>query len=208
MIYGVNKISAIGGVGYLASPYSKFVPREGCSDIYSSYDWASHDIEKIAGDMLISGMVVISPIASSHHIEKHLAKNPNVDQGYLKSHAFWMPIDERIYDRCEYAVIAMMDSWEVSTGMAIEFGQITASGKQVMFFDPLNSTLYNITETEKKYPEKFTAFLMLAAQNVKPDYLRSSLPDQIAKTHTTITMIAKSGEDDKGGGTPPAGVPA
>ncbi len=208
MINGISKISAIGGMGYLASPYSKFKAREGCSDKLSDFDWAAHDIEAIAGKMLLSGIVVISPIASSHYISKHLQSTPGVDKSFINSHAFWMPIDERLYNRCDYGIMAMMDSWEISTGMAIEFGQLTASGKQVLFYDPRDFTLYTVGEVSRAYQEQLADFLKLSAERSSPPYLHASIANQIVSTReillrlSGVTKVAFHMPDPDSGGIP------
>jgi hypothetical protein len=99
----VRKLSNLHPLIYLASPYSKY-PR--------GLDAAHHDICVIAGKLKGLGLYAFCPIAHCHYI----AKVCDFDSSYNFSAEF----NKLMISRSDIFVIAMLDGWDQSEGVAGE----------------------------------------------------------------------------------------
>lgn len=90
-------------LAYLASPYTKL-------NLTSAWSGAA----EIAGRLLRSGLCVFSPIVHGHAISIHC---PQIDR---LNHKFWMPICEAFMERCDTLIVAHMEGWQESKGIAHE----------------------------------------------------------------------------------------
>jgi len=91
-------------LAYLATPYTKY--SEGIERAFI-------DACKLAGRLIQAGVHVYSPIAHSHPIAVHANMDP-LDQ------TFWLDLDAAMLHVCRVLIIAHMDGWEQSTGVAHE----------------------------------------------------------------------------------------
>lgn len=105
---------------YLATPYSKYV-----GGIEVAFEAAA----KLAGRLLQAGITCYSPIAHTHPIAIHAGIDP-------LDHGIWIPFDESMMSRADALLIATMDGWEQSKGIAFEVEFFQQRGKPVQFVDP------------------------------------------------------------------------
>lgn len=105
---------------YLATPYSKY--RGGIS-------LAFRDAAALAGRLLIAGVKVYSPIAHTHPIAEAAGLDP-------LDHDLWLAADEPFMHAAQALVVAEMDGWQVSKGIAHEMERFQQLGKPFYFIDP------------------------------------------------------------------------
>ena len=106
---------------YLATPYTKYP---------TGIDMAFRDAAVLAAKMVVAGVRVYSPIVYTHQLAIHGGPDP-------LSHAVWLPFDAPFMDRSEALVIAKMDSWETSFGIAEETRIFRAAQKQIYEICPV-----------------------------------------------------------------------
>jgi Domain of unknown function (DUF1937) len=94
----------INGLGYLATPYSKYP---------LGTQRAFVDTCILTARLLKKGLNIYSPIAHDHYIALY---------GQIDPHdlSIWIPFNKVIMSRCDYLLVALMPSWEKSKGMAAE----------------------------------------------------------------------------------------
>jgi len=102
---------------YLATPYTRY-PR--------GLDAAFEDAAAIAGALIKRGLAVFSPICHSHPIAKH----GGID---AVDHELWMRIDREMWDRCDELLVAKMDGWDQSRGVAAEIEYFLKRGAPVTY---------------------------------------------------------------------------
>jgi hypothetical protein len=107
------------GWKYLATPYSKHP---------AGVDAAHAEACAIAARLFKMGMLVYSPIAHTHAI----AKTGGLDLGFEQ----WAAFDEAMIAASDGMVVAMMDGWQDSTGIAAEIVICKRLGKPVQYLDP------------------------------------------------------------------------
>lgn len=114
---------------YLATPYSKYP---------AGIEWAFIDASALAGRLLLAGMRVYSPIAHTHPIAMHAGIDPY-------DHNVWIPFDEAMMNAAQALLVAEMDGWQESFGIAHEIAFFEKAGKPIYFLDPktLGSTRRN-----------------------------------------------------------------
>lgn len=110
---------------YLATPYSRYPGRDGKSGL----DCAFEDASALAAALLATGVKVYSPIAHTHP----LAKYSNLDP---LDHRIWLPFDEAMMSACAALVVAKMDGYETSVGIAHEIEFFKAADKPIFELDP------------------------------------------------------------------------
>lgn len=108
------------GIVYLASPYTKY-PKGLLA--------AFRDVSSIAGRLAKQEVRVFSPIVYAHVLAVQGGINP-ID------HSFWMTFDRPFMDACGAMLIARMDGWGESKGIAEERAIFHAAGKPCFFVDP------------------------------------------------------------------------
>ena len=107
-------------LAYLATPYSKYP---------GGLDKAFVDAARLAGLLLKTGVIVYSPIAHTHPIAVHSALDP-------LDHDIWLPFDEAMMARCSCLIVAMMDGWRDSRGIAHEIEVFKKAEKPIFHLDP------------------------------------------------------------------------
>lgn len=106
---------------YLATPYSKYKG----GDITAAFE----DAARLAAKLMQAGIKVYSPIAHTHP----LAIFGKIDP---LDHAIWMPFDEAMMDAAAVLIVAHMDGWEESHGIADEIEFFERRGKSIYDLDP------------------------------------------------------------------------
>lgn len=105
---------------YLATPYSKY--RFGIDRAFS-------DASIVAAKLLKDGIKVYSPIAHTHP----LAAFSNLDP---LDHSIWLPFDEAMMEAADALVVAHMEGWEASFGIAHEIKFFQSADKPIFDLDP------------------------------------------------------------------------
>lgn len=109
-----------GSLAYLATPYSKYP---------EGIDRAFIDAAKLAAKLLRAGVKVYSPIAHTHPLAVHGNLDP-------LDHSIWMPFDHAMMAAADILVVAHMDGWQASYGIAEEIKFFEAAGKPIFDLDP------------------------------------------------------------------------
>lgn len=107
------------GYIYLASPYSHPDP----AVVHARFDAAV----KCAGQLMLKGLVVFSPIAHSHPIAL-ATKLPETWE-------FWRGIDFPLLERAHSLFVLKLDGWERSVGVQAEIARAGELGIPVVFVD-------------------------------------------------------------------------
>lgn len=102
-------------ISYLATPYSKYA---------DGIENAFRDAARLAGALLKTGVNVYSPICHTHPIAIYGRIDP-------LDHAIWLPFDQLMMDRCDNLIVAHMDGWEESKGVAYEIEYFRKAGKPI-----------------------------------------------------------------------------
>lgn len=110
-----------GPLCYLATPYTKYMG--------GNIDAAFIDACKLAARLLQSGVKVYSPIAHTHP----LAIWGKVDP---LDHDIWLPFDEAMMTAAHVLIVAHMDGWGKSKGVAHEIEFFERAGKPIYDLDP------------------------------------------------------------------------
>lgn len=120
----VNDVSELGiesGYWYVATPYSKY--KGGLEAAYL----AAHDV---SADLHNAGVRNYTPIVYTHTLAHELGIDP-------RDHEFWMDADYPFMERAHGLIVAGMDGWDESDGVAYEIDMFTDAGKPIVFLDPL-----------------------------------------------------------------------
>lgn len=105
---------------YLASPYSKYP---------AGIVQAFIDVSRIAAKLMTSGIKVYSPIAHTHPLAIYGEIDP-------LDHAIWMPFDEAMMNVSAVLIVARMQGWEKSFGIAHEVAFFEKRGKAIFDLNP------------------------------------------------------------------------
>jgi hypothetical protein len=89
---------------YLATPYTRYP---------GGLDRAFEAAARLAARLMRAGHHVYSPIAHTHPLAIHGKIDP-------RAHAIWMPFDEAMMHAANGLVVAHMNGWRVSRGIAEE----------------------------------------------------------------------------------------
>lgn len=105
---------------YLATPYSKY--KGGISAAFAA-------AAKCAAKLVRERVKVYSPIAHTHPIAIFGSIDP-------LDHAIWLPFDEAMMEMSAALVVATMDGWRESFGVAHEIGVFARAAKPIFLLDP------------------------------------------------------------------------
>lgn len=105
---------------YLATPYTKYKG----GDIERAFV----DAAKLAARLMLSGIKVYSPIAHTHPLAIHGGIDP-LDL------SIWLPFDEAMMTAAHVLIVAQMDGWEESKGIAHEIKFFEDHGKPIYDLD-------------------------------------------------------------------------
>jgi len=109
-----------GALCYLATPYSKW--KAGLEDAFI-------EASKLAARLLRSGVKVYSPIAHTHPLAIHGKLDPF-------DHSIWLPFDEAMMKVADVLIVAQMDGWRDSFGIAQEIKFFEAARKPIWDLNP------------------------------------------------------------------------
>ncbi len=104
---------------YVGTPYTKYP---------AGIEQAFIDACKLTGRLLQEGLKVYSPIAHTHPIAVHAQIDP-------LDHDIWLPFDQAIMAKSDAMIIATLEGWDTSRGVAYEIDQF--SGRPIFRVDPL-----------------------------------------------------------------------
>lgn len=120
---------------YLASPYSKYP---------HGLDMAVQHAAELVGKIMKRGLIAVSPIIVSHEV----SKNSDIDP---LSHEIWLAYDEGLLARCDLLIIAMLEGWEESVGIAWEIDYCERNNKAYVFLDPETMMMYRGRNKEEEF---------------------------------------------------------
>jgi hypothetical protein len=107
------------GLIYLATPYTLLRNRAA----------AAKEAARLTGCLALQGYSIFSPIAHSHAI----AQLGNIDP---LDHAFWLKFNQPFLVAAMALVVAHMDGWQESKGIAHEIAFFKECGKPIYDLDP------------------------------------------------------------------------
>lgn len=116
---------------YLATPYSKYP-----AGIVRAFE----DAAVLAAQLLKQGVKVYSPIAHTHPLAVYSGLDP-------LDHSIWLPFDEAMMEAADALVVAHMDGWSSSFGIAHEIKVFLAAEKPIFDLDPFT---LEITRREER----------------------------------------------------------
>ena len=135
-----------------------------------------------------AGLVLVAPIVLGHRMWKTMP-----DMKYTRSHEMWMPICERIFQRCDYGIVCMLNGWEQSKGSALEVFIMSASKKQVLFYEPQEQYIRTLQEMYDAYPMEMGSMMELAAWNIeKVPSMHMRSADQSGTFVNTVMSLSKA----------------
>src|SRR5262245_27488339 len=105
---------------YLATPYSKYP---------AGIEQAFVDAAALTGRLLVEGLRVYSPIAHTHPIAVWGQLDPY-------DHSIWLPFDEAIMTAASALLVAEMDGWRESKGIAHEIDFFERRKKPIFYLNP------------------------------------------------------------------------
>ena len=105
---------------YLATPYKKY-PR--------GPEMAFIDAVRLAARLMQSGVHVYSPIAHGHPLSVHGGITPH-------DLSVWNLWNFKMARRMDALIVAMMDGWDRSEGIADEIHVFKADSKPIFYLDP------------------------------------------------------------------------
>ncbi len=107
-------------LAYLATPFTKYA---------LGHTRAIVDATRIAADLYASGIIVYSPIAYC----AALAASSGLP---MEDYRFWLPIEDRMCGACDALIVAQLDGWQESEGIAREVARFERWGKSIYDLDP------------------------------------------------------------------------
>jgi hypothetical protein len=105
---------------YLATPYTRYPHGVG---------QAFRDAAKLAARLWLAGIAVYCPVVHGHPVAVYGGIHPN-------HHSFWYLFNRPYWDRCDCLLVAMLDGWQQSSGIADEVFYFRAEGKPIYYLDP------------------------------------------------------------------------
>lgn len=115
---------------YLATPYSKFP---------DGIEAAFVEAAKLTGRLLRNGVKVYSPIAHTHPVAIHGGIDP-------LDHDIWLPFDRAMIDASGVLIVAHLQGWDCSKGIAFEVDVFEKAGKPIFDLEP--ETLSMVRRTQ------------------------------------------------------------
>jgi hypothetical protein len=119
---------------YLASPYSKFP---------GGMDLAHTEICEIGSKLVKLGVKVFSPIAHCHIIA---SMSSDLDPTDYK---IWMEQNHPMEQASEALIIACMDGWKKSEGLAIEYVNFRLREAPVYLLKPVEWKLFEVAQSRR-----------------------------------------------------------
>lgn len=116
-----NRVDAMGKyeLVYMGSPYSKFK---------RGLEAAFFEASCITAKLVCMGINVYSPIVQTHPIAVYGRLNP-------LDHSLWLKFDQAIMSKSDAMLIAKMQGWEDSYGIAEEIKYFRGAGRPIYYLD-------------------------------------------------------------------------
>src|SRR5690349_15208591 len=108
------------GIIYLATPYTRY---------RTGIEMAFIDAARLTAKLIKSGLKIYSPIVHTHPIAIH----GNID---AKDHSIWLPFDFAMMRKADVLLVAQMDGWDESFGIAEEIQVFNCDHKPIFYLDP------------------------------------------------------------------------
>lgn len=126
-----------GALAYLATPYTLY--RHG-------HDFAFREACRLTGELIAAGIEIFSPIVHCHAITSYSVGLDPLDN------QFWLARLAPFMSRCDVLIVAEMDGWKDSAGIAHEISAFARAFKPVFSLDPVRLTLRrSLTPGRKLY---------------------------------------------------------
>jgi hypothetical protein len=116
----IDELQLQSGYWYLATPYSKWA---------AGIDDACEVAAQLAGQLVLAGVAVFSPIAHSHTVSRAAKIDPF-------SHHIWLPADKPLFEAAHGLIVAALPGWSDSFGVGEEIKWAIAHGKPRVLLDP------------------------------------------------------------------------
>lgn len=107
-------------VYYLATPYTKYP---------GGHEAAFQEAARIHAALAGRGLDIFCPIVHTHPLVPYVPRE-------LQTLDFWLRLDRWAMDHCDVLIVAMMDGWRDSAGVAREIEHFKQAGKTVVYMDP------------------------------------------------------------------------
>jgi len=117
---------------YLATPYSKYTP-----GIAKAFE----DAAALAARLMQAGVKVYSPIAHTHPLAIYGGIDP-------LAHDVWLSFDEAMMDVANVLIVAHMDGWRESKGIAHEVDFFAIAAKPIFDLNPDTLTMARRTDPQ------------------------------------------------------------
>lgn len=108
------------GYWYLGGPYSKYP-----DGIDSAFD----RVVEARGLLVRAGIPAFSPIVHSHPVARKCGIDPH-------DHSIWLPAERPMLDAATGLIVLMLESWEISYGLAQEIELFRSAGKPIVYMAP------------------------------------------------------------------------
>jgi hypothetical protein len=95
---------------------------------------AARDAAEVMGDLFRLGLKVFSPIVHGHQLSVN-GSVPALD------HALWLEFDSAMMGKADALLVAHLEGWDESFGIAEETKAFKAAGKPVLHLDPVKLEL-------------------------------------------------------------------
>lgn len=105
---------------YLATPYSRFT---------RGLEMAFREAAILSAKLIKCGLPVYSPIVQMHPIAIYGDLPPT-------DHSLWLEYDSAMMNKSEALLVARMDGWDESFGIAEEIKFFKSAGKSIYHLDP------------------------------------------------------------------------
>lgn len=112
-------------LSYLATPYSDYPQGQLVAFVRAA---------KLAAKLLYSGVNVYSPIAHMHPMAVYGRLN-------LLDRALWREFDKAMLAKADVLIVAHLEGWRESEGIAHEVDVFTEAGKPIYDLDPVTLTM-------------------------------------------------------------------
>lgn len=116
----IAEVKKLGGICYVASPYSKYK---------MGLNAAAYDVADVTAKLMRHGICALSPIIHGHEVTR-IGRLDALDQ------EFWKAIDKPFVDAASACVVVLMDGWRESAGVQHEIEEFTKAGKPIFYLDP------------------------------------------------------------------------
>ncbi len=105
---------------YLATPYSKYP---------HGIALAFREAARLAARLMVGGVRVYSPIVHTHPMAVYGKISP-------LAHEIWLPFDEAIMSKADALLVARLESWKASKGIAYEIDFFNRENKPIFYINP------------------------------------------------------------------------